>query len=133
MLAVKLLSNGNYHVMLTSAGGGYSCWKGLAVTRWHEDAVLDNWGGFCYLRDCATGSVWSSTLQPTLQRPEACQASFSAGSASFLCQNHEIETHTEIAVSLDDDLESCLQQTLCRNQDRPGASCGSSDPTTGCT
>ncbi len=105
MLAVKLLSNGNYHVMLTSAGGGYSCWKGLAVTRWHEDAVLDNWGSFCYLRDCATGSVWSNTLQPTLQRPEACQASFNAGSAIFLRQDHEIETRTEIAVSPDDNLE----------------------------
>ena len=34
---VQLLSNGRYHVMVTSAGGGYSRWKELAVTRWRED------------------------------------------------------------------------------------------------
>jgi cyclic beta-1,2-glucan synthetase len=102
---VKLLSNGNYHVMLTSAGSGYSRCKGVALTRWREDAVLDHCGTFCYLRDCVTGAVWSTSVQPTLQRPEACQTSFSAGSATFLRQDHEIETRTEIAVSLDDDVE----------------------------
>ena len=30
---VQLLSNGRYHVMVTSAGGGYSRWKNLAITR----------------------------------------------------------------------------------------------------
>ena len=110
---VKLLSNGNYHVMLTSAGGGYSGWKGFALTRWREDAALDNWGAFCYLRDCVSGAVWSSTHQPTLQRPDACQTSFSAGSATFLRQDHEIETRTEIAVSPDDDVE--LRQVRITN------------------
>ena len=33
---VQLLSNGRYHVMITNAGGGYSRWKDLAVTRWRE-------------------------------------------------------------------------------------------------
>ena len=105
MPLVKLLSNGNYHVMLTSAGGGYSCWKGLAITRWHEDAVLDNWGSFCYLRDGNTGAVWSSTFQPTTQRPDSYRTSFDTAAASFLRQDQGIETHTEIAVSVDDDVE----------------------------
>ena len=48
---VQLLSNGRYHVMVTNAGGGYSRWKDLAVTRWREDATRDPWGTFCYLRD----------------------------------------------------------------------------------
>ena len=34
---VHLLSNGRYHVMITSAGGGYSRWKEVAITRWRED------------------------------------------------------------------------------------------------
>ena len=46
-----LLSNGRYHVMVTNAGGGYSRWRDLAVTRWREDATRDCWGTFCYLRD----------------------------------------------------------------------------------
>jgi hypothetical protein len=31
---VQLLSNGHYHVLVTAAGGGYSRWKDIAVTRW---------------------------------------------------------------------------------------------------
>lgn len=36
---VQLLSNGRYHVMVTNAGGGYSRWQDLAVTRWREDST----------------------------------------------------------------------------------------------
>ena len=57
---VQLLSNGRYHVMVTDAGGGYSRWKDLAVTRWREDATRDNWGTFCYIRDVASGEFWST-------------------------------------------------------------------------
>ena len=52
---VHLLSNGSYHVAISSAGGGYSRWRDLAVTRWREDATRDCWGTFVYLRDPATG------------------------------------------------------------------------------
>ena len=67
---VQLLSNGRYHVMITNAGGGYSHWKDLAVTRWREDSTCDNWGTFCYLRDVASGEFWSTAYQPTLKRSE---------------------------------------------------------------
>ena len=50
---VQGLSNGRYHVMVTSAGGGYNRWKNLAVTREREDPTCDNWGAFCYIRDVA--------------------------------------------------------------------------------
>ena len=39
--AVQLLSNGRYHVMVTNAGGGYSRWREIAVTRWREDTTCD--------------------------------------------------------------------------------------------
>jgi cyclic beta-1,2-glucan synthetase len=54
---VHLLSNGRYHVVISSAGGGYSRWRDLAVTRWREDTTRDHWGTFVYLRDVATGEV----------------------------------------------------------------------------
>jgi cellobiose phosphorylase len=69
--AVQLLSNGRYHVMVTSAGGGYSRWRDLALTRWREDATCDNWGSFCYVRDVASGNLWSTGYQPTLARADA--------------------------------------------------------------
>ena len=102
---VQLLSNGRYHVMVTSAGGGYSRWKNLAVTRWREDATCDNWGAFCYVRDVANGDVWSTTYQPTLQPADSSAAVFSMGRAAFRRRDHDIETHTDFAVSPEDDVE----------------------------
>ena len=72
--AVQLLSNGSYHVMVTSAGGGYSRWKNLALTRWRDDATCDDQGAFCYIRDIESGRYWSTTYQPTLQRPGVYEA-----------------------------------------------------------
>ncbi|HSD96723.1 MAG TPA: glucoamylase family protein, partial [Sulfuricaulis sp.] len=102
---VQLLSNGRYHVMVTNAGGGYSQWKNLAVTRWREDATCDNWGSFCYLRDLASGEFWSTAHQPTLKRAESYSAIFSEGRAEFRRRDHDFDTHTEIVVSPEDDIE----------------------------
>ena len=80
---VQLLSNGRYHVMVTNAGGGYSRWNNIAVTRWREDSTCDNWGTFCYIRDVASGEFWSTAYQPTLKRPKKYEAIFSEGRAEF--------------------------------------------------
>ena len=105
MPAVQLLSNGRYHAMITNAGGGYSRWKDIAVTRWREDSTRDNWGTFCYLRDVANGAFWSTTYQPTLNPSAAYQANFSEACAAFRCFEQDIDAHTEIAVSPEDDIE----------------------------
>jgi cellobiose phosphorylase len=103
---VNLLSNeGRYRVMITNAGGGYSNWKDLAVTRWREDSTCDNWGAFCYLRDAENGNFWSTTYQPTLHRPEKYEAIFSKGRAEFRRRDFDIDTHTIIVVSPEDDIE----------------------------
>jgi cyclic beta-1,2-glucan synthetase len=102
---VQLLSNGRYHVMVTNAGGSYSRWKDIAVTRWHEDTTRDNWGTFCYLRDVASGDFWSNAYQPTLKRSQEYEAIFSEARAEFRASNHGFDTHTEIAVSPEDDIE----------------------------
>src|SRR5687767_14115880 len=102
---VQLLSNGRYHVMVTNAGGGYSRWKDLAVTRWREDATCDNWGSFCYLRDLASGEFWSSSHQPTLKGAQGYEAIFSEARAEFRRRDHDYDTHTEIVVSSEDDIE----------------------------
>ncbi len=105
MPEVQLLSNGRYHVMITNAGGGYSRWKDLAVTRWSEDTTRDHWGTFCYLRDAASGEFWSAAYQPTLQGCEKYEVIFSEARAEFRCRSRDFDTHTEIAVSPEDDIE----------------------------
>jgi cellobiose phosphorylase len=105
--AVHLLSNGNYHVAITNAGGGYSRWRNLAVTRWREDPTCDAWGSFCYLRDVSSGdgAFWSAAHQPTLVRASSYEAVFSLGRAEFRRRDHEIDTHVEVSVSPEDDIE----------------------------
>ena len=102
---VQLLSNGRYHVMVTNAGGGSSRWKNLAVTRWREDGTRDNWGTFCYLRDETSGEFWSSAHQPTCKQAQHYETIFSEGRAEFRRTDFDFETHTEIVVSPEDDIE----------------------------
>jgi len=113
---VQLLSNGRYHVMVTNAGGGYSRWKDLAVTRWREDTTCDNWGTFCYIRDMANGKFWSTAYQPTLEQPENYEAIFSEGRAEFRRRDDDLDTHTEIVVSPEDDIE--LRRVHITNRSR---------------
>ncbi|MEO6719555.1 MAG: glucoamylase family protein [Ferruginibacter sp.] len=113
---VKLLSNGRYHVMVTNSGGGYSKWKNIAVTRWREDATCDNWGTFCYIRDLDTNAFWSSAYQPVLQQGENYEAVFSQGRAEFRRRDLSLDTHTEIVVSPEDDIE--LRRVHITNRSR---------------
>ncbi|HET7536561.1 MAG TPA: glucoamylase family protein, partial [Candidatus Didemnitutus sp.] len=102
---VHLLSNGRYHVVVSSAGGGYSRWGQLAVTRWREDATRDCWGTFIYLRDAATSEFWSVAHQPTRRPPKRYEAIFTQARAEFRENQAEIESHTEISISPEDDVE----------------------------
>ena len=113
---IQLLSNGRYHVMVTNAGGGYSRWKNMDVTRWREDITCDNWGSFCYIRDMESNFLWSSAYQPTLQEGENYEAVFSEGRAEFRRRDFSLETHTEIVVSPEDDIE--LRRVHITNRSR---------------
>ncbi|OAI40011.1 cyclic beta 1-2 glucan synthetase [Planctomycetaceae bacterium SCGC AG-212-D15] len=111
---VHLLSNGRYQVVITAAGGGYSRWQDLAVTRWREDPTRDCWGTFCYLRDLESGALWSTAWQPTLKPAKRYQAIFTQARAEFRRSDDRIDTHTEISVSPEDDIE--LRRITIRNR-----------------
>jgi cellobiose phosphorylase len=113
---VQLLSNGSYHVMVTQAGGGYSRYKDMAVTRWREDTTRDEWGSFAYLRDVDTGEYWSTSFQPTGKKTSDYQAIFTEGRAEFRRRDSGIDTHTEIAVSPEDAIE--LRRIRIKNTTR---------------
>lgn len=113
---VQLLSNGRYHVMLTNSGGGFSRWKELAVNRWREDSTCDNWGTFTYIRDLTSGDFWSVAYQPTLKEPEQYEAIFSEARVEFRRRDHDLDTHTEIVVSSEDDIE--LRRVRITNRSR---------------
>jgi cellobiose phosphorylase len=102
---IHLLTNGRYQMMISTAGGGYSRWQNVAMTRWREDATRDCWGSFFYLREVARGEIWSPTHQPTLRNNPFYEAIFTPGRAEFRQRFGEMESHTEICISPEDDVE----------------------------
>jgi len=103
--ATHLLSNGRYAVMLTSAGSGYSRWRGLAVTRWREDVTCDDWGSYIFLRDVRSGDVWSAGFQPSGVEPDAYVVTFNEDRAEFTRRDGTLTTTMEVLVSAEDDAE----------------------------
>src|SRR5258708_22203928 len=113
---VNLLSNGRYQVVISNAGGGYSRWRDLAVTRWREDATRDCWGTFIYLREPATGEFWSTGFQPTLHPAESYEVIFSHADSEFRLRQGDLEIRTQICVSPEDDVE--LRRVTLTNHSR---------------
>ncbi|HUF77084.1 MAG TPA: glucoamylase family protein, partial [Longimicrobiales bacterium] len=99
---VALLGRWPYTVMVSHCGAGYSRFRELAVTRWRADGTTDHTGQFCYLRDIASGRVWSSAHQPTCAPADAYQALLAADRVTFHRVDGEVETRTEIAAVPED-------------------------------
>jgi len=94
-----LLSNGRYSVMLTNAGSGRSIYRDIDVTRWREDRTRDHWGSYVYLRDTATGTVWSAAHQPANRPADAYEVTFAIDKAEFRRREGDLETVLDIIVS----------------------------------
>ncbi len=100
-----ILSNGNYAVMITGAGSGYSRWRDLGVTRWHEDVTCDSYGSYVFLRDIRSGDVWSAGFQPTGVEPDSYEVEFSEDRVEIARRDGTIATTLEVAVSPESDAE----------------------------
>ena len=100
-----ILSNGRYAVMLSSAGSGYSRWGDIGVTRWNEDATCDDSGSYFFLRDVASGAVWSPGYQPCGVEPDSYEAAFTEDRAEFIRVDASLTTTMEVVVSAEDDVE----------------------------
>ncbi len=100
-----LLSNGRYHVVVTSDGCGYSAHEGMMLTRWRGDATTASNGLFCYIRDVDGDATWSMGHRPTFAKADRYEAIFSEGRAEFRRLERGLETHTQIAVSPEEDFE----------------------------
>lgn len=111
---VQLLSNGRYSLFVSTAGAGYSKCENLAVTRWREDAARDNCGNFIYVKDVSNDVAWATTYQPPVKVPDSYKAAFSEDKAEFWRQDGDFNTHTQIIVAPEDNVE--LRQVTVTNQ-----------------
>ena len=97
--AAHLLSNGQYAVMLSGAGSGYSRWRDMAVTRWREDATCDALGSYVFLRDAGDGRVWSAGFQPSGAEPDSYDVVFNEDRVEFSRRDKTLTTTLEVVVS----------------------------------
>jgi cyclic beta-1,2-glucan synthetase len=115
---VHYLSNGHYSLLITAAGGGYSAWEDIDLTRWRPDTTLDNWGTWIYVQDQKSGATWSSSLQPTLVVGDEQEVFFNGHFAEFRRQDGLLAQSTQVFVAPEDDVEVRLV-TLTNHGDQP--------------
>ncbi|MGH7652117.1 MAG: GH36-type glycosyl hydrolase domain-containing protein [Gemmatimonadaceae bacterium] len=102
---IGILGNVPYTTLITNAGGGFSRYGNLAVTRWRHDSTRDNYGQWCYVKDLGTGHVWSTAHQPSGTEPQWYRVLFASDRITFIRRDGDIDTVTEIAVASDDAAE----------------------------
>ncbi|VBB05230.1 glycosyl hydrolase 94 [Lucifera butyrica] len=96
---VCVLSNGVFMTIVTNSGSGLSRYEGLAISRWREDPVLDNWGSYLYIRDVTLDKVWSPSFQPCRVPSDEQRVQFSLDRATFMRVDGDIQTSLEICIS----------------------------------
>ena len=100
-----MMSNGQYALMVTANGAGYSRWRNLDVTRFHADASEDFQGTFLFLRDMENGYWWSATGEPVRNLDEETKAVFTEDKAEFYKTANDIKTVVEVIVASEFDGE----------------------------
>ncbi|HSK48217.1 MAG TPA: glucoamylase family protein, partial [Coriobacteriia bacterium] len=103
--ATHFLSNGRYSVMVTNAGGGYSRWQDLSITRYREDVTRDCWGTFLFVRDLETDEVFSAPHNPCPVEADEYRVTFAPDKAEYFRREGDLEIVVEVSVSPEDDVE----------------------------
>lgn len=100
----NVLTNGDYGCIVSQAGGGFS-WRGNSqlkmLNRWEQDLLRDEFGRFLYLRDDASGDVWSADWQPTRLTPEKWAVRHGLGYSITELTSHGIRCEKTVFVPKD--------------------------------
>ncbi|QXM05338.1 GH36-type glycosyl hydrolase domain-containing protein [Crassaminicella indica] len=100
-----ILSNGRYSIMITDGGSGYSKKENIQITRWREDRLTERYGSYIFLKNLNTNKVYTSAFDPMNVESDGYEVIFSLDKAEFMRTDDNIDTHTEIVVSSEDDAE----------------------------
>lgn len=94
-----ILSNGNYSVMVTDRGTGYSRNKTIDISRWREDPIIDNYGMFFFIKNIENDQSWSAAYAPLNIFAEKYETVFTPDKALFKRTDGDIETTLEVVVA----------------------------------
>jgi len=107
---MNLLSNGNYNVLISNMGGGYSSWRDVDLTRWQADGVLDQWGTWIYIQESDTdaqkfGNPWSVAHQPINGEADEMLVTYFSHMAVYRRTENGINSTMDITVAPEDPVE----------------------------
>lgn len=100
-----ILSNGVYSMMISNSGSGYGKKNNMMLYRWKEDVTTDDSGLFFYIKDITDNKLWSAAYEPSKTEGDSYETVFALDKVEFKRKDGDIETHTEIAVSNEDNTE----------------------------
>lgn len=105
---INVISNGNYGLTISQAGGGFS-WLDHSeynrINRWHQDLVRDNWGKYIYFKDIDTGEIWNPSWSPCRRDMDEYSCAHGFGYTRFTTEYKGIRTILTIFVPVDKSVE----------------------------
>ncbi len=105
---INYLSNGNFHVMISQAGGGLAWFRSpqiWRITRYRfYNLPMDRPGPYLYLRDAESGEYWSVSGEPCTHKPEQWSSSHGMGYSRFSCEEKGIAASATYFVPPDEDV-----------------------------
>jgi cellobiose phosphorylase len=104
---VNVISNGDYGLVVSQTGGGYS-WRTHAqlnrLTRWEQDLIRDDWGKYIYIRD-ERGTIWSAGWKPVCVEPSSYECRHGVGYTVITNTCNGIRSELLVFVPNEDPLE----------------------------
>ena len=117
-----LLSNGGYSIMITATGAGYSRWHETAISRWSADTTREEDGCYIFIKDVASGDIWTSAGQDIRKNAVTPRAGtsiiFSEAHAEFVRHDNHLLTQMDVVVSGEENAE-VRRVSLTNNSRRP--------------
>jgi cyclic beta-1,2-glucan synthetase len=93
-----LLGDERHSVRIEDSGSGCSAAGDIAITRYSGDPIEDAEGFFIYLRDCASGAVWSAGLQPVRKHADRYEVGRDAENVCIARSDHDIDSTLTVRV-----------------------------------
>lgn len=113
-----LISNKNYHVMVTNTGFTYSKYKDYMITRFRNHIDQRYFGYTFYFKNTDDGKIWSIGREPIATVPQKYEVLFSLNKVEIIREDDNIDTHMEMWVSAEDNVE-IRQISLMNKKSKP--------------
>ncbi len=96
---IQLLGHGELSTMISTLGAGVTTWRGMDIHRFREDATVDAYGLFAYVRNVSTGALWSAGYEPTRTPADRYRVEMGVDKVEIRRRDGDVETVVAIGVS----------------------------------